>query len=136
MPSAWERMCELKAGSDLIRRVSTIHAARWANVALQVNRARDKFVEIDPAATAEEKLLSSSVRAYTSGIASSPQSTDNYYKRGYVQFMHKEYESAIHDFSRAVHWPLHWPHCTELPQIYCMLRSVGSLHTPRSLRGL
>lgn len=87
MPSAWERMCELKAGSDLIRRV---------------NRARDKFVEIDPAATAEEKLLSSSVRAYTSGIASSPQSTDNYYKRGYVQFMHKEYESAIHDFSRAV----------------------------------
>merc|ERR1740133_428776 len=87
MPSAWERMCELKAGSDLIRRV---------------NRARDKFVEIDPAATPEEKLLSSSVRAYTSGIASSPQSADAWSARGNCYFMTGKIHLAINDFRQAV----------------------------------
>lgn len=77
----------MKAGSDLIRRV---------------NRSRDEFVEIDPTSTQEEKIFSASIRAYTSGIASSPQSTDSYYKRGYANALKGHHKDAIEDFTRAV----------------------------------
>lgn len=100
----------MKAGSDLIRRVinpnadiiQVLELSYKLLLFVQVNKSRHDFVEIDPNSSPEDKLFSASMRSYTSGIASNPQSTDAYYKRGYAQYRHGHYQDALADFTRAV----------------------------------